>query len=140
MTRRAFLAVVVAIGAGALGWRHESALERVRRAARQLEGLGRAPAERLRRHYAGMAIEPSAFERYVADYERHFGRLGRFSVPRTDFFIRFLLCTNFFAMPGAAPAGEGLARYAVFYEPTTSPCYNPLARRPPADAENTRPA
>jgi hypothetical protein len=137
VTRRAFLAILasIAAGAAALIVARESGLERLRKAVRKLEGLGRAPVDRLHDHYAWLAVEPSAFERYVTDYERHFGWLGRFSISRSDFFTRFLLCTNFFTN-ASAREGEPV-RYAIFYEPTTSPCYNPLANRPPSDAELT---
>jgi hypothetical protein len=140
VTRRAFLAILasIAAGAGALIVVRESGLASLRNAVRKLEGFGRAPVERLRNHYAWLAVEPSAFERYVTDYERHFGRLGRFSIPRSYFFTRFLLSTSFF-MNASALEGEPV-RYAVFYEPTTSPCYNPLASRPPSDAELANPA
>jgi hypothetical protein len=134
------MAVALAAGAGALVAGPESAVERLRKAVLQLEGFGRAPAERLRHHYAWMAVEPSAFDSYVTDYERHFGRIGRLSVPRADFFTRFLLCTNFFTKPSNSPDGEEPVRYTIFYEPTTSPCYNPLARRPPSDAEGSHPS
>lgn len=136
MTRRAFLAIVA--GAGVLIVARESGWERLRKAVRKLEGFGRAPADRLRNHYAWIAVEPSAFDRYVTDYERHFGRLGRLSIPRSDFFTRFLLCTTFF-MKASAHDGEPVS-YVIFYEPTTSPCYNPLANRPPSDAELANPA
>lgn len=138
MTRRAFLAFAAVIGAsaGALIIDRGPAL-RLRKAARRLEGFGRSPADRLRTRYAWLPAEPSAFDRYVTDYERHFGRLarGRFSIPRSDFFTRFLLCTNFFTGDDGQARDGVTIQYTGFYEPATSPCHNPLARRPPSDAE-----
>jgi len=139
MTRREFLAVMagVATGATALavvvrsGWQSE----RFRRSLRRLEGFGRSPAARLRSHYAWLAVEPAAFDSYIRDYERYFKRLDRFSIPDPDFFTRFLLSTNFFMNGGSHVRNGERVSYSVFYEPSVSPCYNPLASRPPSDTE-----
>ena len=136
MTRRRFLALValatVSVGAGALtGWdriaRNFGHLER-------LEGVGRHPRQRLRRHYAWLHVSEEAVGQYVADHERIYGRLGRFSIVRPDFYTRFLLSTDFFGPDRQHASGEPV-RYVRLYEPLLGGCYNPLAQPPPTAEE-----
>jgi hypothetical protein len=140
VTRRTFLMVgagLTALGAGAVlvvgrigWWRIRTNLDRMER----LEGFGRTPADRLRRHYAWLAMDPAAIDSFLADYRRVFGPIDRFSRPRPDFYTAFLLSTNFFTAQARVARGEPVT-YAVFYEPAASPCYNPLAQPPPSDEE-----
>lgn len=137
MTRRAFLAVGAAVAATAAGvW---SVADRVRPESlwthlRRLEGFGRAPVDRLRAHYAWLAVDPAAFDQYVNGYQRYIGPVGRFSIPRGDFYTRFLLCTDFFSRAAGGESREPVG-YTGFYYPPESPCYNPLAQGPLTDAE-----
>jgi hypothetical protein len=144
--RRAFLAVVAgvtAVGAGAavaarlIGWRR---LTRNLGRLERVEGFGRMPGDRLRNHYSWLAVDPAAFDSYVRDYQRFYGPLDRFSIPRPDFYTAFLLSTDFFTSHGAHQTKGSPVTYAVFYEPAASPCYNPLAQPPPSDEELQRSA
>jgi hypothetical protein len=136
MTRRGFLAIAAATTAVIAGvW---SIADRVRPESlfthlRRFEGFGRAPADRLRAHYAWLNVDPQAFDEYLAAYQRVFGRLTRVSIPRSDFYTCFLLCTDFFPKRESQP--ESAVRYTGFYYPPESPCYNPIAQPPPTDAE-----
>jgi len=138
MTRRAFLALAAAATATAATIvsvadkvRPESVFEHLRR----FEGFGRTPLGRLQAHYAWLRVDPAAFESYLEGYQRVFGPLTRFSLPRGDFYTRFLLSTDFF--DGAATRAEAGAavQFTGFYWPPDSPCYNPLAQPPPTDEE-----
>ena len=134
MKRRAFLVIAGGLAATAVG---SFALARRLRIGRvsdlsRLEWFGLQPATRLRYRYRWLDIEPAAFDSYVADYERSFGRLDRLSIPQPSFFTRFLLSTNFFA--ARRPQGKPVA-YTTFYLPGATPCFNPLAQPPPSDAE-----
>jgi hypothetical protein len=138
MNRRGFLALVTAAAAtagGVLAVADRVRSEGLRQHLRRLEGFGRTPLERLRGHYAWLNADPAAFEAYVKNYQQYFGPLGRFSLPRSDFYPRFLLCTDFFARQAADPNGTAPVRYTGFYHPNQSPCFNPLAQPPPTDEE-----
>lgn len=138
MTRRAFLALsaaVTATAAGVVAIADGVRPESLRAHLRRFEGFGRQPLDRLRAHYNWLNVDPAAFDEYLANYQRYFGRLSRFSVPRTDFYVRFLLCTDFFSSVAADPDHKEPVRYAGFYLPTQSACFNPLAQPPPSDAE-----
>lgn len=133
MKRRTFLAVVAggaAVGAAATVWRL-AAGDTVASLFARLEGLVWSPAARLRRHYAWMSIDPAAIDRYVADYGR-VGRVGRFSALTSDFYTRFLLSTNFFAIAGTRSTARTNVVYTRFYDPNDRWCQNPLAGAPPA--------
>ena len=138
MTRRTFFAIGAAITAGAAGalavavkLRPVALMEHHRRFA----GFGRTPLARLRAEYAWLAVEPGAFEKYLAGYERYYGAMTRFSVPLADFYTRFLLSTDFFPRLASPSADRAPVRFTGFYYPAESPCYNPVAQRPPSDAE-----
>jgi hypothetical protein len=136
MTRRAFLVIaggLAVLAGGAIVARRVGA-ERLRRGWNHLEGFGRSPAAKLRRHYAWLNVEPDVFDRYVADYESQIRPVNRFWVQDPAFFTRCLLSTTFFVQPDQATP----VRYRVFYEPATHPCINPIAGRPPSDAELAR--
>jgi hypothetical protein len=133
--RRSFLAIAGAFAAATVG-----SLAVIRTAGMghfggqlaRLDWFGLQPATRLRYRYRWLDIEPAAFTSYVADYQRHFGRLDRFSIPQPRFFTQFLLSTNFFSARRAQ--GRPVA-YTSFYAPGATPCFNPLAQAPPSDAE-----
>ena len=103
----------------------------------RLEGFGRSPHGRLRAHYAWLTVEPAAFDQYLADYQRVFGPLHRFSLPPVDFYTRFLLSTTFFPQTALRSASHEPISYTAFYFPRGRACFNPLAQRPPSDAELT---
>jgi hypothetical protein len=135
MKRRSFLAIISAFAATAVGW---LVLERSRGSAYQdnqlsrLDWYGLEPVTRLRYRYRWLDVEPAAFNSYVADYQRYFGRLNRFSIPQSLFFSQFLLSTNFFSRQ--RQAGTPVV-YTSFYAPGATPCFNPLAEPPPAETE-----
>ncbi len=104
----------------------------------RLEGFGRSPHGRLRAHYAWLEVDPAAFDRYLADYQRVFGPLHRFSLPPIDFYTRFLLSTTFFPQMALGPASREPISYTAFYFPRGAACFNPLAQPPPSDAELAR--
>jgi hypothetical protein len=138
MNRRSFLAIAGAFAAAAVGSLAVIRTAGVGRLGGQLARLdwfGLQPATRLRYRYRWLDIEPAAFNSYLADYQRHFGRLDRFSIPQPSFFSQFLLSTNFFSTRRAP--GTPVA-YASFYAPGATPCFNPLAQAPPSDAELSR--
>ena len=138
MTRRGFFAIAAALAATGSGILLVA--DRVRPASlfdhlRRLEGFGRLPLARLREHYAWLPVAPSTFEQYVTTYQQYFGGLSRFSIPQTDFYTRFLLCTDFFPTRAADSNSQAPVQYTGFYFPQESPCGNPLADQPPSDAE-----
>ena len=138
MNRRSFLAIAGAFAAAAVGSLAVIRTAGVGRLGGQLARLdwfGLQPATRLRYRYRWLDIEPAAFNSYLADYQRHFGRLDRFSIPQPSFFSQFLLSTSFFSTRRAP--GTPVA-YASFYAPGATPCFNPLAQAPPSDAELSR--
>ena len=134
MNRRAFLVIGGGIAAAAVGSLAVARRLRVERVAdlNRFEWFGLRPATRLRYRYRWLDVDPAAFDSYVADYERSFGRLDRFSIPHPSFFTRFLLSTNFFS---TRPRNGKPVAYTTFYAPGLTPCYNPLAQPPLSDAE-----
>jgi hypothetical protein len=134
MTRRTFLILggIAAVGASVMGWRL-AAGDSLAALLSRAEGIVRSPAARLRRHYAWLAIDPAAIDSYVADYGRAF-RLWRFSALPADFYTRFLLSTDFFAIAAGPAAPTRPVRYTRFYDPDDRWCHNPLAGAPPGAA------
>lgn len=135
MNRRSFLAIAGACTATAVGSLAVIRMAGVGRLGDRLarfDWFGLQPVTRLRYRYRWLDVEAAAFTSYVADYQRYFGRLSRFSIPQSAFFSQFLLSTNFFA--ARRPQGKPVA-YTSFYEPGATPCFNPLAQPPPSDAE-----
>jgi len=133
MTRRAFLAITggLALLAGGSVAASRVGAERFRQLWNRVEGFGRTPSDKLRRHFAWLNAESNVFDRYVADYESQIGPLSRYWIKDPTFYTRCLLSTSFFIQSDATIP----VRYVVFYEPSTYPCINPIARRPPSDAE-----
>ena len=147
MTRRRLLVLLAAgvptgTAAGTITgwdrlWQNLGRLER-------LEGLGRDPLVRLQRHFDWLPVEAGVFEQFLRDYQHIYGPLDRFSIVRPDFYVRFLLSTDFFQLDmrsadkddGDSPA----VKYFAFYEPTRGACHNPLAQPPPTDEELRGPA
>lgn len=78
-------------------------------------------AVELRLHFSYLAIGEDVLEAFVRDFERHRGRfrLHAQAVPHA----RFLASTDFF-QNGADEAKP--LRYASYYDPYVSPCYNPF--------------
>jgi hypothetical protein len=133
--RRSFLAIAgtfAATAVGSLTLIRTAGVGRLGRQLARLDWFGLQAATRLRYRYRWLDIEPAAFTSYVAEYQRYFGRLGRFSIPQPSFFTQFLLSTNFFS--ARRPHGRPVA-YTSFYAPGATPCLNPLAQPPPADTE-----
>ena len=79
------------------------------------------PSRRIRRHFAYLQFEPGTIDRFVTDFERV---VGIVPVGTTDVYMRFLLSTDFF-QHGADQTR--ILRYHLFYEPSATPCYNPLS-------------
>ncbi len=137
MTRRTFLALTTALagtGIGAVAIARQVRTRGLEYYVSRIQWLGFEPVDRLRRHYSWLTVEPATLTRYVKDYQRYFGPLTRWSIPRPDFYTRFLLSTDFFTRPRDVATPPSLA-YSGFYFPEQSPCYNPLAQKPPSDSE-----
>ena len=134
MNRRAFLVIAGGLAATAVGSLALARRLRVRSVSdlNRFEWFGLQPATRLRYRFRWLDVEPAAYDSYVADYERSFGRLDRFSIPQPSFFTRFLLSTNFFA---TRPRDGKPVTYTTFYAPGLTPCYNPLAQPPLSGSE-----
>jgi hypothetical protein len=82
-------------------------------------------------------VEATTLESYLADYQKVYGPVNRFSIVRPDFYTRFLLSTDFFQRGGDAGATAEPLRYVRLYEPTLAACFNPLTQ-PPSDEELAR--
>lgn len=85
------------------------------------------PADRrIRKHFADLTIDEAGLQRFVRDYEKHFGPLNFYSV-RTNgrLFSTFLLSSDYYRN-GADP--EKVVHYVAFYDPYVSPCWNPFIR------------
>jgi hypothetical protein len=74
---------------------------------------------------ADLDFDPAAVDAFEADYERHFGPLPDRELWSADVQTRFLLSTDFFRFD--ADASRRIS-YVGLYEPSVTPCNNPLAR------------
>jgi hypothetical protein len=81
-----------------------------------------ALARELRSQFSYLKIESNVIDAFVRDFERHRGPWspGSHAVPHA----RFLASTSFF-QNGADETTP--LRYATYYDPYISPCYNPFA-------------
>jgi hypothetical protein len=70
-------------------------------------------------------LDPDGVDAFEADYERHRGPLPDRESWSEDVQIRFLLSTDFFRFD--ADMSRRIS-YVGFYEPSITPCNNPLAR------------
>lgn len=93
--------------------------------ARRIWNARRRPTERLLAHFEYLRVPAAVAQRYVDDYSAHVQSLSRTSELREDFYLRFLLSTDFFAHGGDET--RELA-YVSLYGPSITPCYNPLAK------------
>lgn len=93
--------------------------------ARRLWNARRSPNERLLAHFHYLRVPADVARRYVEDYSTHVQSLSRTSDLRDDFYLRFLMSTDFFAHGG--DEARELA-YVSLYGPSITPCYNPLAK------------
>jgi hypothetical protein len=86
------------------------------------------PARRIRRHFSYLTFADGTIERFVADFNAN---IGIVPVGTSSVYMRFLMSTDFFQHGADESRTIG---YALFYEPTITPCYNPFtsqaARRP----------
>ena len=85
------------------------------------------PAEaRIRKHFADLTIDDAGLRRFVADYEKHVGRIKPYSVTsNATLFQKFLLSSDYYRN-GADPKRP--VHYVAFHDPYVSPCWNPFAR------------
>jgi hypothetical protein len=81
--------------------------------------------ERLHRRFDFLDLDPAGVRRFVEDYQKHRGRIGRFAPPRypdQEIYHRYLLSTDFFMHGGDE---SRTVSYMMFYDPYASPCWNP---------------
>jgi hypothetical protein len=76
-------------------------------------------------HFPYLKIGPEVADAWLRDLERRGRGLPDPAALPSDLALRFLLSTDFF-QGGADPARP--LRYAAFYDPWATPCYNPLLR------------
>ena len=82
------------------------------------------PAERIRRHFDYLSIDEEGLQRFVADYERHYGKVTpRATAANRVMYTKFLMSTDFFRN-GADERKP--VRYVALYDPYVSPCYVPF--------------
>jgi hypothetical protein len=128
MTRRAFLRVV-ALGAapvavGSVVWR-DSLSWVFQRSAARLRAFALSPEQRLRAHFHYLDLEPAGVEQYFADFRRYRPAFSRRLPLAPDVYTDYLLSTDFFRQ-GADESRR--VHYVGFYDPSVTPCNNPLAR------------
>lgn len=123
MTRRGFLATGLASVAGlalaVVGYRKYAAYHSPPRRLDKDDLV-----EYLERTFAYLQPDRASVEKYVDLYLVHYDAAPTFrELPRLE--SAFLLSTNFFQ--SGQPA-TGPVRFAAFYHPYVSPCYNPLVQ------------
>lgn len=79
------------------------------------------PGWRIRRHFSYLRFEEGVIDRFVGDVRRHIGD----AAVNSDFYMRFLLSTDFFQHGADESRVIG---YALFFEPGVTYCYNPLSQ------------
>ena len=128
MTRRTFLRVAVWSGGtltlSSLAWPDSFAWFFSRSAAR-LAAIARSPATRLRAHFNYLDLDPAGVDRYFADYQRYQRGFSPYLPLASDVYTRYLLSTDFF-QHGADESRR--IHYVGLYDPSVTPCGNPLAR------------
>jgi hypothetical protein len=117
------LAAGLALAAAAL----PGGLAPLRWLARRIGGRGARAELRalLLAHFPYLRIDAEVADAWLRDLERRGGGLPDPAALPSDLALRFLLSTDFF-QGGADPARP--LRYAAFYDPWATPCYNPLLR------------
>jgi hypothetical protein len=128
MTRRTFLRIAgwcaVPIAAGSLAWR-DTLVWVLDRSAARLSAIVRSPEERLRAHFSYLNLDPAGVVQYFADHQRYRPTFSRRLPLAPDVYTNYLLSTDFFRH-GADEST--IVRYVGFYDPSVTPCNNPLAR------------
>ena len=135
MTRRAFLILVGALGAGAV-----VAVAFLLRAIRkfpapraqetELESAMAPPERRILEHFSYLRLEGDAVRRFLRDNDHQHGS----TAASDEFYHRFLLSTDFFQ--NGADEGRTI-HYAAFFDPYATPCYNPLVSPAPPEREGS---
>jgi hypothetical protein len=128
VTRRTFLRAAAWGGStltlASLVWPHSFAWF-VDRSAARLVAIARTPAARLRAHFNYLDLDPTGVDLYFADCQRYQHGFSPRLPLGPDVYTRYLLSTDFF-QHGADESRR--IHYVGFFEPSVTPCTNPLAR------------
>jgi hypothetical protein len=128
ITRRHFLKAAALCGlpvaAGALAW--SGPFDWIySRASRRLMAALQSPEQRLRGHFAYLALDREGVARYFADFARYHNGFSRHLPLPPAVYTNYLLSTDFFRN-GADESRP--VRYLSYYDPAVTPCNNPFAR------------
>ena len=88
--------------------------------------MGLSAEARIRKHFADLTIDEAGLRRFVADYEKHVGRIKFYSVTTNGMLFRKFLLSSDYYRNGADPSKP--VHYVTFHDPYVSPCWNPFAR------------
>jgi hypothetical protein len=136
MTRRTFIRIAAwgtaPLVAGSLAWRDRLAWLIERSTARAL-ALALTPEQRLRAHFDYLDLDSAGVAAYFGDCQRYRPAFSRRLPLSADVYTGFLLSSDFFQ--GGADESRRV-RYVGFYDPSLTPCINPLATFGEGSSEN----
>lgn len=122
ISRRKFLAVTVAALAALLAGAVHRKWEGIQERWEWYRHAHLPLAERIRRHFHYLDLDPDGVNAFVGRYEAQKGEVSFFTPPEPQVFQHYLLSTDFFQH---AADESRTVQFIAFFDPYLSPCWNP---------------